>query len=153
MKEKVDLSSFSNPEYDPGRNVLTRGLWYACNALIFKSYLFPFYRLKWFLLKVFGAKIGNGLIVKPGVSFKYPWKLEIGNHVWIGEGAWIDNLDQVVIGDNVCISQGAMLLCGNHDYKKPSFDLITAPIIIEAGAWIAQNLLFVLVCKSVSRLF
>jgi len=94
---------------------------------------------KRFLLRLFGAKVGKGLIIKPRVNIKYPWRLTIGNHVWIGESVWIDCLDEVTLADHVCLSQGAMLECGNHDYSRPSFDLITAPIHIEAGAWIGAK--------------
>ena len=91
------------------------------------------------LLRMFGARIGSGVVVKPRVTIKYPWKLAVGDHSWIGEQVWIDNLDQVTIGAHVCISQGALLLCGNHDYKKPTFDLITGPIVLENGVWIGAK--------------
>jgi putative colanic acid biosynthesis acetyltransferase WcaF len=65
--------------------------------------------------------------------------LEIGEQVWIGENCWIDNLDNVVIGNHVCISQGALLLTGNHDYKSVSFDYKNAPIILEDGVWIGAK--------------
>ena len=91
------------------------------------------------MLRIFGAKIGKGVIIKPAVSVKYPWNLEIGSHVWIGEGVWIDNLGKVQIKDNVSISQGAMLLTGNHNYKKVTFDLIVQEIIIEEGVWIGAK--------------
>ena len=113
-------------------------MWFIVNAVFLKSSL-PVHWLKPILLKLFGAKIGNGVCIKPNVNIKYPWNLEIGNHVWIGENAWIDNLDKVKIGNNVCISQGALILCGNHDYKKPTFDLITGPIRIEDGVWICAK--------------
>ena len=91
------------------------------------------------LLRLFGANIGKGVIIKPSVIIKYPWNLSIGDYTWIGENVWIDNLSQVTIGSNVCISQGAMLLCGNHNYKRPTFDLIVKPIIIEDGAWVGAQ--------------
>ena len=81
----------------------------------------------------------TGVVIKPGVNIKYPWKLEIGNHSWIGEQVWIDNLAGVKIGSNVCLSQGAMLLCGNHNYKKSTFDLIVKDIILEDGVWIGAQ--------------
>lgn len=90
-------------------------------------------------LRLFGAKIGRGVVIKPGVSVKYPWMLEIGDYSWIGEDVWIDNLAQVTIGANCCISQGAMLLCGNHNYKLETFDLMVKSIIIEDGAWIGAQ--------------
>jgi putative colanic acid biosynthesis acetyltransferase WcaF len=70
------------------------------------------------------------------VNIKYPWKLKIGNHTWIGEQVWIDNLSEVSIGNHVTLSQGALLLTGSHDYKKVTFDLMTYPIILEDGVWI-----------------
>tara|TARA_X000000950_G_scaffold108233_1_gene136536 strand:+ start:1334 stop:1705 length:372 start_codon:yes stop_codon:yes gene_type:complete len=78
-------------------------------------------------------------VIKPNVNIKYPWKLSLGNYVWIGEQVWIDNLDNVTIGNNVCISQGAILICGSHDYKKPSFDLITKEIILNDGVWVGTK--------------
>lgn len=98
------------------------------------------------LLRAFGARVGKGVVIKPCVQIKFPWKLAVGNDVWIGEHVWIDNLDTVTIGNDVCISQGAMLLCGTHDYKRETFDLITRPINIEDGAWICAR---ALVCPGV----
>ncbi len=131
---KTDLSKFNNGWYKPGRSFFTRGLWYLINLAFFKS-PFPFYAPKRFLLRLFGAKIGKGLIIKPHVSIKYPWKLEVGNHVWIGEYVWIDNLAKVRLNNNSCISQGALILCGNHNYRKTNFDLIVNEITLEEGAW------------------
>lgn len=133
---KLRLDQYTNPEYKPGKNALIRFFWYYINAIVFKSYWFPFNGLKSILLRIFGAKIGKNCIWKPGVNIKYPWKLQVGNYSWIGEKVWIDNLDQVIIGDHVCISQGAMLLCGNHNYNAVKFDLITKSIIVESGSWI-----------------
>jgi len=99
----------------------------------------PLMGCKRMLLRVFGAKIGKGVVIKPGVNIKYPWFLKIGNHSWIGEGVWIDNLGLVEIGENVCLSQGALLLCGNHNYKKVTFDLMVGDIKLENGVWIGAK--------------
>jgi len=135
---QTDLSSFNNAWYNPG-NPVKRGLWYVCNILFFTNRWFPFSSAKKGILKLFGAKIGKGVVIKPHVNIKYPWKLSIGDYTWIGEGVWIDNLAMVNIGKNCCLSQGAFLLCGNHDYKKTSFDLIVGEIKIEDGAWIGAK--------------
>ena len=110
----------------------------------------PFSGMKVFLLRAFGAVVGDRVIIKPCVNIKYPWKLKIGNDSWIGEGVWIDNIDEVIIGQSVCLSQGALLLTGNHDYKKVTFDLITAPVIIEDGVWIGAAAIVCpgVVCKT-----
>lgn len=135
---KTDLSSFDNSWYQPG-NRFKRLLWYYVNLIFLKSSWNISSSLKVFWLKAFGAEVGKGVIIKPNVNIKYPWKLVIGNHCWIGEGVWIDNLDQVTLEDNVCISQGALLQCGNHNYKKPTFDLMVAPIRLKDGSWIGAR--------------
>lgn len=139
--KKVNLSLFSNPQFDRGRSKITELLWILCSALFFRNSIALFNSWKTYILRIFGAQIGKGVLIKPSVHIKFPWKLTIGDHVWIGEKVWIDNLDQVTIGNHCCLSQGAMLLCGNHNYKKVTFDLITAPITLEDGVWIgAQSL-------------
>ena len=143
---KTDLSKFDNAWYDTGASAFKRIAWYLVNAIFLNS-TFPINRIKVTLLKAFGAKIGKRVIIKPCVNIKYPWKLTIGNNVWIGEGVWIDNLANVTIEDNVCISQGAFLLCGNHDYKKASFNLIVKEIKLEEGVWIGAK---AIVCPGVT---
>ena len=135
---KTDLSTYQNKEYTPGAGKLKQILWYLTNALVFKSFN-PRNKTKLYFLKLFGAQIGEGVVIKPYVNIKYPWRLTIGNNVWIGEEVWIDNIDKVIISDNACISQGALLLCGNHNYKTTGFDLITQPIIVEEGVWIGAK--------------
>ncbi len=143
------LDKYDNSWYRPGGSSFSRVFWYYINASVFKSYWLPFSSVKVALLRLFGASIGSGVVVKPGVNIKYPWHLEIGDHVWIGEAVWIDNLTTVKIGSHSCLSQGAMLLTGNHDYKAETFDLIVAPIILENGVWIGAKSL---VCPGVTCL-
>ena len=131
---KTELAKYNNSWYKPGNSV-KRAFWYFFNIIFLMNPWNPFNGSKKFVLRLFGAKIGKGLIIKPHVSIKYPWNLVIGNHVWIGEDVWIDNLAKVTIKDNVCISQGCLLLCGNHNYKKTSFDLIIGEITLEEGSW------------------
>jgi putative colanic acid biosynthesis acetyltransferase WcaF len=138
-QHKVDLSAFNNDWYKPGAGSLKRLVWYFVNVLFFINPLNPASGLKVWLLRFFGATIGRGVVIKPGVNIKYPWLLQIGNYSWIGEKVWIDNLAEVIIGDNVTVSQGAMLLTGSHNYKKPSFDLIVGKIVLEDGAWVGAK--------------
>lgn len=135
----IDLSAFENSAYDPGRGILTRLLWYFVSLVLFESGWFPVMGPKRFLLRLFGARIGHGLILKPHVRIKYPWRLVVGDHCWIGQGAWIDNLATVQLGNHVCLSQGSYLCTGSHDYCRRTFDLITRPIRIENGVWVAAN--------------
>jgi putative colanic acid biosynthesis acetyltransferase WcaF len=143
---RTDLSNYHKGEYSPGAGRMKRAIWFCVNACFFASY-FPFSGFKLFLLKLFGASLGKGIVLKPAVNIKYPWKLTVGNHVWIGEKVWIDNLDQVTIGAHSCLSQGAFILCGNHNFKKSSFDLMTEPVVLEEGVWICAK---AIVCPGVT---
>jgi putative colanic acid biosynthesis acetyltransferase WcaF len=130
----VNLAAYNNSWYKPGNKVKII-IWYFLNTLFFINPLNPSSFIKVFFLKLFGAKIGKNVLIKPSVNIKYPWFLTIGDNVWIGENVWIDNLAKISIGNNVCISQGAMLLCGNHNYKKEGFDLMLGEIVLEDGVW------------------
>lgn len=140
------LADYTPHPYDPGAGLLKRMCWYILNALLFHSWLCPCSWIKISLLRVFGAKVGIGVVIKPRVNIKHPWRLVIGDYVWIGEGVWIDNLVKVEIGSNVCISQGALLLTGSHDYKDMAFRLILGEIHLEDGVWIAAS---VVICPGV----
>ncbi len=138
MEQRTNLASYNNDWYQPG-SLLKRLAWLIVSGIFFKTSLFPFYGFKASLLRAFGAKVGKGLVIKPSVNIKYPWFLSIGDFCWLGEGVWIDNLGKVTIGSHVCISQGALLLCGNHDYTKTTFDLIVKNISLEDGVWIGAK--------------
>jgi putative colanic acid biosynthesis acetyltransferase WcaF len=134
----TDLSKFNNDWYKPGSK-LKRALWYCFNNFFLINKYNPFSGIKKGVLRLFGAKIGKAVVIKQRVNIKYPWKLEIGDHSWIGEGVWIDNLGDVKIGSHCCLSQGALLISGNHNYKKEAFDLMVGNIEMEDGVWIGAK--------------
>lgn len=146
---KTSLLHYDNSWYKPG-NAGKRILWYYTSLLFFQNNLFPFSSFKVFLLRAFGAEVGKGVILKPNIAIKYPWKLSLGNNSWIGEKVWIDNLAPVHIGDNVCLSQEAYLLTGNHNYSLPHFDLMVKPVTLEEGVWIGARSIVCpgVICKS-----
>lgn len=143
---RTNLARYDNSWYDPGP-LWKRVLWYLAGRLLVNTYLPIPNGLKIGVLRIFGAKIGNGVTLKPKVNIKYPWFLTVENNTWIGENVWIDNLIQVSIGRNVCLSQGAMLLTGNHDYTRPAFDLKLGKIQLHDGVWIGAQ---AVVCPGVT---
>lgn len=145
-KKEVRLKSYNNSWYKPGSS-LKKLLWYFINMFIFKTMLPIPSSIKVKILRLFGAKIGQGVVVKPDVSIKYPWFLSIGDYTWIGENVWIDNLTEVTIGANCVLSQGAYILTGSHDYTKENFDLIIRPIVLEDGSWVGAK---AVVCPGVT---
>ena len=140
---KVDLTHYdtNNKAYREsiGAARWKQWLWFFCSLLLVRNPLIPFSGFRKWILVLFGARIGVDTRIRPGVRIKYPWKLIMGDHVWLGEDCWIDNLTDVKIGNHVCISQGAMLCTGNHNYHSSEFELIMKPIILEDGVWIGAR--------------
>jgi putative colanic acid biosynthesis acetyltransferase WcaF len=136
--KKVRLDLFTNPEFSRGASRATELGWIILSGLLVESWL-PGSAWRRLLLRIFGARIGTGVVIKPRVRVKFPWCLEVGENAWIGEAVWIDNLDRVTIGANACLSQGAFLCTGSHDWTKESFDLITKSIQIGEGAWVGAH--------------
>jgi putative colanic acid biosynthesis acetyltransferase WcaF len=136
----VHLANYqTSADYSPGASLIKQLGWYYLGAPLFASYLLPFSRPKAWLLRCFGATVGRGIRIKSGVRVKFPWRLTVGDHCWLGEALWIDNLAPVVIEDNVCLSQGVYLCTGNHDWQKPTFDLRLGSIHLKAGSWVAAQ--------------
>lgn len=132
----VDLAGYTPGDYRPGRGKLVQVVWYLVSVALFESGWFPLSRLKPAILRAFGAQIGRGVVIKPNVRIKYPWRLVIGDHVWIGQEVWIDNLANVRIGSHVCVSQRAYLCTGSHDHRSRGFDLQIGEITLEDGCWV-----------------
>ncbi len=133
------LDNYSLGNYTPGTSYSQQLLWYFMGSPLVESYWLPVSSIKVWILRLFGASIGQGVRIKSGVRIKFPWRLTVGNYVWIGEDVWIDNLAFVIIENHVCLSQGVYLCTGNHDWNHPNFLLIPAPIHIQEGSWIAAK--------------
>jgi putative colanic acid biosynthesis acetyltransferase WcaF len=91
------------------------------------------------LLRWFGAEVGQGVLIKQRVRVQWPWKLTIGNNSWVGTDAELYNLDDIIIGDDVCVSQHAYVCTGSHDYRSPTFEFDNAPIVLEDGVWLCAR--------------
>jgi putative colanic acid biosynthesis acetyltransferase WcaF len=135
---RVRLDLYSSRGFSRGRSVFSEAVWLVAQALFVTSPV-PGSRFRVWLLRRFGARIGQRVTIKPGVRIKFPWRLHVGDDVWIGESVWIDNLTDVTIGNHCCLSQGVYLCTGNHDWSRPSFDLVVQPIHVESQAWLAAR--------------
>jgi putative colanic acid biosynthesis acetyltransferase WcaF len=135
----MKLDQYDNSGFERGAAPLRELLWWLVRSLCFAPW-FPLPSgLKVGLLRVFGAKVGRGVVIRSRVNITFPWKLEIGDHVWIGDEVMILSLDRVKIGSHVCISQRAFLCTGSHRFRSENFDLTTKPISIGDGCWVAAN--------------
>jgi len=135
----VDLSRYDGTTYSPGRPFWIQALWFFAGLPLLRCQLLPLSSVRRALLRAFGSKIGKAVVLKPGVRVKYPWFLEIDDDAWIGEDVWIDNLGPVRIGRSACLSQGAYLCTGNHDWTDPRFGLRVGPITIGDSAWVGAK--------------
>ncbi|MFE6622081.1 putative colanic acid biosynthesis acetyltransferase [Streptomyces sp. NPDC057740] len=132
------LRGFTGAGYDKGRPFVLQAAWFAVLHLVFVKWWFPA-RWRPAVLRAFGARIGRRVLIRHGVRVHWPWRLSVGDDVWIGEGAWLLNLRQITIGHDVCVSQGALLCTGSHQRLSPTFEFDNGPIRLEPGAWVATR--------------
>ncbi len=133
-----DLAGFTGAGYDKGRNKLWQVAWMTISGALTMRWWCPV-KVRIAILRAFGATIGDKVLIRHNVRIHWPWKLTVGDHSWIGEDAWILNLEPVTIGRNVCISQGVLLCTGSHDRCSPTFEFDNAAIHIDDGAWICAR--------------
>ena len=133
-----DLRSFTTAGYDKGRPIWTQAAWFAVLNLFFMKWWCPA-GLRVRLLRAFGADIGPNVFIRHRVRVLWPWKLSVGANSWIGEGAWLLNLEPIHMDHDVCVSQEVLLCTGGHDYRTADFRYRNAPIRLEAGSWIGAR--------------
>ena len=132
------LDTYSAGDFDRGASRIIEFLWILVSAVLVETWL-PGSGWRKLILRLFGAKVGVGVVIKSRVRVKFPWRLRVGEYSWIGEQVWIDNLAEVKIGAHACVSQGAYLCTGSHDWSREGFDLIVAPIDIGRNAWVGAR--------------
>lgn len=134
-----DLSAFRLPAQFRGKPAWFVQAWWLTQATLFG--LSPQFLYGWrrFLLRLFGARIGNGVLIRPSAKITYPWKVSIGDYSWVGDDAVLYSLGEIVIGAHAVISQRSYVCTGTHDCAVPSFDIVARKIVIEDEAWIAAD--------------
>lgn len=132
------LGAFTGAGYRKGRPLVVQAMWLLISGLVLTRWWCP-NRLRIATLRLFGASVGRGVLVRHNVKIHWPWKLTIGDDSWIGEGVWILNLEPVTIGANTCLSQQVLLCTGSHDRRSPSFEFDNGPISIGDHVWVAAR--------------
>lgn len=134
-----DLARFRLPPDFRGRSAVVVQLWWLVQGTLFA--LSPQFLYGWrrWLLRLFGAKIGRGVLIRPSVRITYPWKLSVGDHSWVGDFAELYTLGPITIGRNAVVSQYGYLCTGSHDMESPTFDIYAEPIVVEDEAWLAAG--------------
>ncbi len=133
------LDLYDNSDFDRGASRFKEALWILCKGLFFLN-PFPWpSSLRVFFLRLFGAQIGQGMVIRSGAHIYFPWRFVAGDHIWIGEDVYLLNLAPITLGSQICISQRAFLCTGSHSWRSEAFDLQTFPIVVEDQVWIAAQ--------------
>ena len=121
------------------RNRLLRAAWNMSRALL-ASWTPPQMRFwRRFLLKLFGAKLGESSDVRGSARVWYPPHLHLADRALLAERVNCYNMAPITLGRAALVSQGAHLCAGSHDIASATFQLTASPIVIGAGAWIAAE--------------
>lgn len=140
MKERYqDLSKFNVPLGFRGRGVIQVQLWWLVQGSIFRWSPQFMYGFRRFLLRLFGARVGRGVLIRPSATFTYPWKIDIGDFAWIGDDAVLYSLGRISLGAHSVVSQRSYICAGTHDAALESFDILSLPVVIEDQVWIASD--------------
>ena len=135
----MDLRQYDQSWFDRGKPSWFILWWWFVQGIAFPLSLHNFNLFRCWLLRLFGAQIGQGVVIRPTARFTYPWKVEIGDYSWIGDDVVFYSLDKITIGSHCVISQKSYLCTGSYDIQDKAFGLITAPIIIGNGTWVATD--------------
>jgi putative colanic acid biosynthesis acetyltransferase WcaF len=138
MHEPIDLSAAGPGDFKRTRSRAVEALWMVVEFLLITNPLQISSTLRVWALRLFGARIGANIIMRPRVRIKFPWNLQIGDNSWIGEGVWIHNQGLVTIEDNTVVSQETFITTGSHEVYR-SMDLIIKPVILRRGAWLTSR--------------
>lgn len=133
------LDQFRLPSDFRGRPVIVVQLWWLVQSTLFAWSPQFLYGWRCFLLRLFGAKIGKGVLIRPTVLVTYPWKLTLGDYCWIGDHVELYTLGSIQIGAHTVISQCSYICTGGHNPSTPSFDIYVKPIVIEDQVWVAAD--------------
>ena len=135
----MELKGYTTGDFDRGASAMKEALWVAMKCVFFQNALPWPSALRVMLLRLFGARVGEGVVIRANVNVTFPWRVTIGDHVWLGEEVIILSLAAVTIESSVCISQRAFLCTGSHDFRSPGFSLVTKAITVRSGSWIAAQ--------------
>lgn len=133
------LTNFDKTQLDRGRSRLVEVLWLLVSCTIVQSRIPLPSSIRKTCLTVFGAQIGNNFVCRESIYVHFPWKLIIGDNVWLGAGAYIHNLDHLVIGSNTSIGHQVFVTTGSHDITLKSFPYKNSPVEIGSSVFLASR--------------
>jgi len=134
-----DLSKFTMPPNFRKASAIKVQLWWLVQASLFKWSPQIAYGFRNFLLRLFGAKIGKSVVIRPTVTVTYPWSVTIGDYAWIGDDVVLYSLGEIHIGNHAVVSQRSYLCTGDHDHTQIDFPIRGHKIVVGDEAWVATD--------------
>lgn len=135
----LDLKNYANPVGYRGKSNLVVFIWYLVANTVFRFSPRNANKYRVRILRLFGAQIDEGVLIRRTVKIEFPWKLKLGAYSWLGDNVTLYNQTKLSVGANSVISQNCYICTGTHDWRKPTFDLVLKPVNIGASVWIAAD--------------
>ncbi len=121
------------------QNRLARVVWQLAYLTLFRFSPRPFHGWRRGILRLFGASVGRGAHIYPGVKIWAPWNLRLAAACGVADGVRLYSQALISIGIKAVVSQGAHICAGTHDYRAPGFPLVSKPISIGDYVWVAAE--------------
>lgn len=135
--QRLDL--FRLPAGFRGRSALWVQTWWLVEATLFRCSPQFAYGFRAWLLRCFGAGVGQHSVIRPTVRVTYPWKVSLGDHVWIGDDVVLYSLGDIHVGHHTVVSQRSYLCAADHDHLQSDFPIRARPIRIDDQVWIGAD--------------
>ncbi len=138
-ESEIRLDLFDGSQFDRGRSRAVEALWMLVRWAFFDTAMPWPYAIKRAWLRLFGARIGRGVVIRTRVFVHYPWRLTVGDHCWIGDGTQLLSIAPITMEDHVALAHEVYLAAGGHDIRSRTMAPQHAPITIRSGTWIASR--------------
>lgn len=140
---KNSIMVLKNKRHVSFNTKIKRSIWNIISLFLFKPFGTKLFR-RWriMLLKLFGADLKWDSEVYCSVKLWAPWNLKMGHRACLGPDVICYNQDNVILEDDVVVSQYSYLCTASHDVNMLNTadnSLIIAPITIKEKAWIGSR--------------
>lgn len=139
---KSSFETMKNTDYANPHSRVNRGmriLWKIVWFVAYRPSPIVFHGWRRFLLRLFGATIERDAYPYPSTKIWAPWNLEMRSQSCLGPDVDCYCVDRVVIGSRAIVSQYSYLCTATRDYRDLRMPLVTSPILIGEGAWVASD--------------
>ena len=135
----MELNRYDQSWFDRGRPAAVVMLWHTISRTLYRLPIHNAHGFRAALLRLFGAKVGQGVMLRPTSEVTYPWKVVIGDNTWLDDEVVLYSLGEITIGSNCVLSRRTFISTGNHRADDPAFGLVVKPCVIEDGVWLQAD--------------